>query len=559
MIIALGLVAPRFGIHWVLPKLLAQTPFTGLHQLAWFDWAMLIPYFTILIVLAIYGFHRYILIHAYFKYRKSAPAAPLPRCGELPPVTIQLPLYNERYVVERLVDEVVKIEYPRELLQIQVLDDSADDTASTAAALVERYRALGCPIEYHHRANRHGYKAGALQAGLETATGRLVAIFDADFCPPPDFLMRTVPLFADPTVGAVQTRWSYLNRDHSILTEVEAMLLDGHFILEHGARSSAGLFFNFNGTAGILRKQMIVEAGGWHHDTLAEDTDLSYRAQLRGWRFVYLPDLPCPSELPTEMHGFQVQQSRWAKGLTQVAWKLLPAVLRADIPKRVKAEALLHLTRNICYPLTVVASALMLPVMIVRFDAAPWQLVFLDLPLFMATFVSVLVFYVVARREVEPESWTRSALMLPMLIAAGVGLTIINTRAVFEALFGIETAFVRTPKYALGGRTARLPADRYRRRSGWLPYLEILVGTYFLAMAVLALQTFNYLGTPFLLLFVLGYYWAGFGTLYQERQGRPSRARAVERSGWFGSLARAMRAGSGLSRGPCAAEPDSHL
>ena len=279
--------------------------FSGIHQLAWFDWALLIPYFGILIILSIYGLHRYETIRTYFKYRKNATKEPPVHFDRLPPVTIQLPLYNERYVVERLIEEVTRIEYPRELLQIQVLDDSTDDTHPFAEALVARYRALGYPIEYLHRTNREGFKAGALQAGLETATGELVAIFDADFVPPTDFLTRTVHFFADPKVGLVQTRWSYLNRDYNFLTEVEAMLLDGHFILEHGARSRAGYFFNFNGTAGILRKSMIEDAGGWQHDTLTEDSDLSYRAQLKGWRFVYLPGLDCPSELPVEMHGFQ--------------------------------------------------------------------------------------------------------------------------------------------------------------------------------------------------------------------------------------------------------------
>ncbi|HUP04352.1 MAG TPA: glycosyltransferase, partial [Bryobacteraceae bacterium] len=330
--------------------------FSGIHQMAWFDWAMLIPYFAVLIILSVYGLHRYDIIRTYFKHRKKATGDPLKHFETLPPVTIQLPLYNERYVVERLIDEVTKVEYPKELLQIQVLDDSTDDTAPFAEALVERYRALGYPIEYHHRTNRHGFKAGALQAGLETATGEFVAVFDADFCPPADFLMRTVHYFADPAVGVVQTRWSYLNRDYNFLTEVESMLLDGHFILEHGARSRAGYFFNFNGTAGILRKNMIADAGGWQHDTLTEDSDLSYRAQLKGWRFVYLPGLDCPSELPVEMHGFQVQQSRWAKGLTQTALKLLPSILKAKLPFRVKAEAFMHLTPNISYPLMIVVS-----------------------------------------------------------------------------------------------------------------------------------------------------------------------------------------------------------
>ena len=436
-------------------------------------------------------------------------------------MTIQLPLFNERYVVERLVEEIVKIDYPKELLQIQVLDDSTDDTAPFAGALVERYRALGYPIEYHHRTNRHGFKAGALQEGLESATGEFVAVFDADFCPPADFLTRTIHHFADPKVGVVQTRWSYINRDYNFLSEVEAMLLDGHFILEHGARSRAGYFFNFNGTAGILRRAMIDDAGGWQHDTLTEDSDLSYRAQLKGWRFVYLPGLDCPSELPVDIHGFQVQQSRWAKGLTQVAKKLLPRLLRADIPKRVKAEAFLHLTPNISYPLMIVVSALMLPVMIVRFYMGVWQMVFIDLPLIVASFWSISAFYVIAQRELHPKNWKRSILMLPMLMAVGVALTIINTRAVLEALFGVETAFVRTPKYAIGDHPVKLEVKKYRRRSGWLPYAEILVGTYFLAMVVFAIQNLTTSSpVPFLLLFVFGYYWAGFGTLYQEQQGR---------------------------------------
>jgi len=494
--------------------------FTGIHKLAWFDWALLIPYFTILGILSIYGLHRYDVIRTYFKHRKNATTGPPKRFEQLPRVTIQLPLYNERYVVERLIEEVLKIEYPKELLQIQVLDDSTDDTGPFAEALVERYRALGYPIEYHHRTHRHGFKAGALQEGLETATGEFVAIFDADFCPPSDFLSRTIHFFADPVVGVVQTRWSYLNRDYNFLTEVEAMLLDGHFILEHGARSRAGYFFNFNGTAGILRKKMIADAGGWQHDTLTEDSDLSYRAQLKGWRFVYLPGLDCPSELPVEMHGFQVQQSRWAKGLTQVARKLLPRIMKADIPARVKIEAFLHLTPNFSYPLMIVISALMLPVMIVRFYMGVWQMVFLDLPLIIAAFWSISLFYVIAQRELYPKNWKRSVLMLPMLIAVGVGPTIINTRAVLEAMFGIQTAFARTPKFAIGERQVNLEIKKYRRSSGWLPYAEILMGGYFVGMIVFAFQTYNYFAAPFLLLFVLGYWWAGFGTLYQEYQGR---------------------------------------
>ena len=293
------------------------------------------------------------MIRGYLKHRKKLADGPPARFEQLPKVTIQLPLYNEKFVVERLVEETLKMRYPRELFQIQVLDDSTDETHPFAEALCARYQAMGHPVEYRHRSNRHGYKAGALQEGLQSATGEFIAVFDADFIPPEDFLERTMHYFTDPKVGVVQTRWTYLNRHYNLLTEVEAMLLDGHFVLEHGARFGGGLFFNFNGTAGILRREMIEDAGGWQHDTLTEDSDLSYRAQMKGWKFVYIPGVECPSELPVEMNGFQVQQSRWSKGLTQVAIKLLPAILKADLPRRVKMEAIFHLTPNISYPMMI--------------------------------------------------------------------------------------------------------------------------------------------------------------------------------------------------------------
>jgi cellulose synthase/poly-beta-1,6-N-acetylglucosamine synthase-like glycosyltransferase len=513
------------SVYQQVKHALADNTFAGIHQLDWFDWSILIPYFLLLGILSIYGLHRYEVIRTYFKYRKKLPKGPPTRFERLPPVTIQLPLYNERFVVERLLEEVLKIEYPRELLQIQVLDDSTDETHAFAERLVARYRALGHPIEYHHRTNRIGFKAGALQKGLETATGEMIAVFDADFTPPADFLMRTVHFFADPKIGVVQTRWSYVNRGFNVLTEVQAMLLDGHFVLEHGARYGRGLFFNFNGTAGILRRRMIDDAGGWQHDTLTEDSDLSYRAQLKGWKFVYLPGLDCPSELPVEMHAFQVQQSRWAKGLTQVAKKLLPTIMRADIPWRLKLEAFMHLTPNISYPMMMVVSALMLPVMIVRFYMGWFQMVFLDLPLIVASFWSISAFYVLAERELYPRSVLRSILMLPALLAVGVALTVINTRAVIEALLGIESGFVRTPKYAADKSGARQVAAKYRRRSGWLPFIELAIGSYFVAMCVFAIEVDNFLCLPFLLLFVGGYYWAGFSTLIQEYRDRIRTAR----------------------------------
>lgn len=496
--------------------------FAGVYRLSWFDWALLVPYFATLIVLSFYGCHRYHVIRTYFKYKDRLPKEPPTRFERLPSVTVQLPLYNERFVVERLIEETCKIRYPRALLQIQVLDDSTDETHPFTEALVARYRAMGHPIEYRHRSNRHGYKAGALQEGLKTATGEFVAIFDADFVPPVDFLERTVDFFAQTDVGVVQARWTYLNRDYNLLTEVQTILLDGHFALEHPARAGHGLFFNFNGTAGILRKAMIEDAGGWQHDTLTEDSDLSYRAQLKGWRFVYVPDVECPSELPVDMYGFQVQQTRWAKGLTQCAKKLLPAILKADIPLKNKIEAFCHLTPNISYPMMIVVSLLMLPVMIVRFYMGWLEMLLLDLPLIIASFWSISAFYVVAQRELYPKDWKRTLVFLPALIAAGVALTLSNCKAVLEALFGVQTAFARTPKYAIGTskEKSKVANTGYKSRSGILPYLEIAAGLVFVGMIAFAIDTQNYLSIPFLLIFVGGYFWAGIATLLDEYRGK---------------------------------------
>ena len=494
--------------------------FSGIYRLSAFDWALLIPYFGTLIILSIYGLHRYETMRRYIKYKKALQTSAPQEFEVLPKVTIQLPLYNERFVVARLLEEITKLDYPRELLQIQVLDDSTDETHPYTERLCNEYRAQGFPIEYRHRSNRHGFKAGALQEGLETATGELIAIFDADFLPPADFVKRTVHFFTDPAVGVVQTRWSYINKEFSILTQVEAMLLDGHFVLEHGARCGSGLFFNFNGTAGILRRKMIDDAGGWQHETLTEDSDLSYRAQLKGWRFVYLPALDCPSELPVETYGFQVQQARWAKGLTQVAKKLLPRILKADLPLRVKVEAFMHLTPNISYPLMIIVSMLTLPVMIVRFYMGVFQMVLIDFPLILASFWSISAFYLYAQKELYPKTWWKSIAFLPMLMASGVALTVSNTKGVLEALFGIQSSFARTPKYAIGPQKTRPTAQAYRRRSGILPYIEIAIGCYFLYMINFAIETLNFLAIPFLLLFVCGYLWAGFSTLWEEYQAK---------------------------------------
>jgi cellulose synthase/poly-beta-1,6-N-acetylglucosamine synthase-like glycosyltransferase len=488
--------------------------FAGLYQANAFDTAIMIPYFLVLVILAAYGIHRYVMVYNFFKYRRNVPP-PLREPAEWPRVTVQLPIFNERYVVERLVECVAQFDYPREKLDIQLLDDSTDETQEVARACVEQHQRLGVPITYLHRENREGYKAGALQEGLKTARGEFVVIFDADFLPPADFIRRTVPYFCDPKLAMVQTRWTYVNRNYSALTRAEAILLDGHFVIEHSSRYRRGSFFNFNGTAGVWRRAAIEDAGGWQHDTLTEDTDLSYRAQLRGWHFLYLPEIECPSELPVEMNAFKSQQARWAKGLIQTARKILPRVLRAHVPGHVKQEAFFHLTANLSYPLMVLLSIILLPAMIVRFYQGWFQVLVIDLPLFVASTCSISSFYLAAQRELYPKDWRKTILYMPFVMAVGIGLSVRNALAVMEALVGVKSEFARTPKYRIEGRKTGWSKKSYRKGSGWISYVEVFLGLYFALTVVYAIQNENFATVPFLLLFVWGYLYTGLMSIAQ--------------------------------------------
>jgi len=515
-----ALVKPGLG-HYFRTHFMDQT-FRGLYQPNAFDMLLLLPYFIVLIVLAFYGTHRYIMVYKYYKHQKNRQQPPQLRFSpdQLPRVTIQLPMYNEQFVVDRLVESICKLEYPREKLEIQVLDDSTDESAQIARDVVDRYAALGHNITYHHRTDRTGFKAGALQEGMAQGQGEFIAVFDADFMPHPDWILQVIDYFTDPKVGMVQTRWAHVNRGYSLLTEVEAILLDGHFVLEHGARSRTNTFFNFNGTAGMWRRIAIDEAGGWEHDTLTEDTDLSYRAQMKGWKFLYLPDVECPSELPVEMTAFKTQQARWAKGLIQVAIKIIPRVLKSDLPWYVKLEAWYHLTANISYPLMVILSVLLLPAMVIRFYQGWFQMLLIDVPLLLASTLSISSFYLVSQRELYPKRWYRTFLFLPFLMSLGIGLTVTNARAVLEALVGKQTEFVRTPKFRVVDKTDKPIATKYRKRLGWVPWVELAIGTYFFLTVVYAFQNDNYFTVPFLLLFVIGYWYTGLMSLLQGRFDR---------------------------------------
>jgi len=474
-------------------------------------------YFFVLIVLAIYGWHRYYLVYLYMRYKDNEPKAG-PPLDPLPVVTIQLPLYNEMYVADRLIDAVCRMDYPRELLEIQVLDDSTDETRNVADKAVRRWAAEGVDIKYMHRADRGGYKAGALEAGLKTARGEFIGIFDADFIPTSDFLTRLMPHFTDARVGMVQARWGHINRDYSLLTRIQAILLDGHFVLEHGGRNRAGRFFNFNGTAGVWRRQAIDDAGGWQHDTLTEDLDLSYRAQLRGWRFVFVPELIAPAEVPVEMNAFKSQQHRWAKGSIQTCRKLLPSILRSNLPFGVKAEAFFHLTANFNYILMCLLSILIFPSMVIRYNMGWYEMLLIDVPLFFAATFSFCNFYVVCQREVHKD-WIVRLKYVPFLMSVGIGLSINNTRAVLEALFNKQSEFARTPKYRIEGDSDEWVGKRYRQSVAVQPLIELALGLYFTATVFYALANQIYGTVPFLILFQVGFLYTGLLSVVQQYAG----------------------------------------
>ena len=485
-------------------------------------------YLAVLLVLAMYGFHRTSLVWLYYRNRHRRPR-PLGKFAELPAVTVQLPLFNEMYVVERLLDAVAGIRYPRDRFQIQVLDDSTDETQEICkrkiADLGRRFPEL--EVEYIHRVDRGGFKAGALQNGLRTAKGEFVLIFDADFLPLPDILERAIDHFSDPRVAVVQCRWEHVNRDFSALTEVEALMLDGHFIMEHAGRNWSGRFFNFNGTAGLWRRAAIADAGDWQHDTHTEDMDLSYRAQLRGWKFVYLPEIAAPAELPVEMSAFKSQQFRWAKGSVQVALKLLPTILRSNATFAQKSEAFFHLTNNLAYPLLLVLSILLLPNLALRAHHGWREVLMIDLPLFFGTTASVASFYLASQREIAllraPGERKRSiwsaVRRLPLTMSIGIGLCVNQTRAVLEALMGRETEFVRTPKHGIRGKLESWSGKKYRSAKSLTPFIELLMAGYFVVAIGVAVDHRHYLSIPFLCLFLCGFGYVGWGSVWQGSLG----------------------------------------
>jgi cellulose synthase/poly-beta-1,6-N-acetylglucosamine synthase-like glycosyltransferase len=469
--------------------------------------AVVAAYGLVLLVLSVYGSHRYFMAYLYYRHKYNVPV-PRRRWEALPRVTVQLPVFNEMYVVERLIAAVCELDYPRERLEVQVLDDSTDETTGIARRAVEAWKARGIDIHYIHRSDRQGFKAGALEHGLRTASGEFVAVFDADFVPPRDFLRKTVNYFTDDGVGMVQVRWEHLNRGFSSLTEVQSILLDAHFVIEHTARNRSGRFFNFNGTAGIWRRATIASAGGWQHDTLTEDLDLSYRAQLKGWKFVFLPEVVAPAEIPVEMSAFKSQQHRWAKGSIQTAMKLLPRILSSELPYAVKKEAFFHLTANVAYLLMIPLAILMPITVVVRVSHGWIEVLLLDLPFFATATMSVCVFYVASQREIHATTWQRIK-YLPYLMALGIGLSVNQARAVVEALLGHQTAFTRTPKSGVQGGNGVAPKRRYRMAVSLQPLLELALAAYFTLAVAWVIDRGVWYSLPFLVLFQAGFAYVG--------------------------------------------------
>ena len=470
-------------------------------------------YLSVLFGLSAYGIHRYFIIYLFLKNRKRA-SQPMAQFDSLPRVTVQLPIFNEVYVVERLLKSVSELDYPRDLLQIQVLDDSTDDTREITASCAEKLRSRGFDVELIHRVDRVGFKAGALETGLESAAGDFVCILDADFVPQPELLKKTVHFFTDPKVGMIQTRWGHLNRRYSMLTRVQAMFLDGHLLLEQTERSRSGRFFNFNGTAGLWRRSCIEEAGGWQHDTLTEDLDLSYRAQLVGWKFIFLPDVVTPAELPVDMNGFKSQQHRWTKGSIQTCKKLLPTIWRSNLPLPIKLEATGHLTSNFAYLLLACLCVLLHPS--IGGPQAGWlRTLLIDVPIFMMASVSVAVFYICAQRELRPRTWMKEILLLPCLLALGVGLSLNNARAVLEAVFNHKSDFARTPKYGIERKSQTWRSCKYMPLKSLLPIAEMAFALYFSYFVWFAIEHGQFLSLPFLIMFQAGFLYVSICSLAQ--------------------------------------------
>lgn len=467
------------------------------------DNVVLISYFISLTILFIFGLHGFIMIYYYNKYR-NVKNTPKNDFSPTSTVTIQLPLYNELYVVERLINAVCEIDYPKDKMEIQVLDDSTDETVQITARAVEEKRKLGFDIKQVRRSNREGFKAGALKEGMKTAKGEYIAIFDADFIPQKEFLKKTLSFFTDEKVGMVQTRWEHINGDYSILTKAQALALDGHFVIEQTVRNKAGFFINFNGTGGVWKRSCIEDAGNWDGDTLTEDLDLSYRAQLNGWKFVYLKDFTSPAELPSEINALKSQQFRWTKGAIETAKKILPLVWKSKIPLRVKIQSTFHLSNNIVFPFILLAAILNVPLIFIK-NSGPHHAYFAMMSIFVLAFIGSFLFYLYSQKDIRND-WRKKIVLFPLFMAGSMGFAVNNSRAVFEGLMNRKSEFVRTPKFKVVNDKDSWIGKKYtNRKLGFSVYVELIMAIYCLIGVASSIYFLEIAALPFQILFFLGF------------------------------------------------------
>jgi cellulose synthase/poly-beta-1,6-N-acetylglucosamine synthase-like glycosyltransferase len=477
---------------------------------------VLVTYIISLSILFFFGAHGFGMIYYYFKTYKLRTIDLKEEelvMTEYPSVTIQIPLYNEMYVVNRLIDSIIRMEYPKDKLEIQVLDDSTDETTQIISLHIQSYLQDGFDIKHIHRTNRKGFKAGALKEGLEVAKGEFVAIFDADFIPRKKFLLRTLPyLIRDKKLGLVQTRWEHLNRNYSLMTKTQAIALDGHFVIEQAVRNRAGFFINFNGTGGIWRKECIMDAGNWEADTLTEDLDLSYRAQMKGWQFKYLINFTSPAELPSEINALKSQQFRWTKGAIETAKKIFPKVLRSDMPLKLKFQSFIHLYSNLAYPFILIAGILNLPVLLIKLGGE-YDNVFKFMSLFVFAFISSFMFYLYSQKDIY-DDWQERIIYFPVFLAGSMGFSVNNTKAVLEGLFGKK--FVRTPKYKIINKKDSYIGKNYtNKKLSFTSYIEAILALYCFVGVVIAIINAQIAAIPFQLMFSLGFGLVAFLSIRQ--------------------------------------------
>ena len=487
------------------------------------QYILLVIYLSALLALFVYGINCYVLMFLFWRRHRQAygrhtaiKASYFQKMDsrDWPRVTVQLPVYNECYVVERLIEAVCRLDYPKELLEIQVLDDSTDDTVRIAQTVTTRMKRQGFDIVHLHRKDRSGFKAGALAEGLRQAKGELMAIFDADFIPNADFLMETVPCFADPDIGMLQTRWGHVNGNYSLLTRAQSMGIDGHFGVEQGARAWNGLFMNFNGTAGIWRKSAIVDAGGWQADTLTEDLDLSYRAQLKGWKLQFVSHVVCPAEVPVTINAFKSQQHRWAKGSIQTAKKNLGPIFRARLPLMTKIQAFLHLTHYMVHPMMLLVVLTSIPMLYTRMLLNGWAWPLMIFTLFCLATCGPSSMYLFSQQIIYKD-WKRRVKFIPLLMCLGTGIAVNNTKAVLEALLNLPSNFIRTPKYGIRTRCDTWQGKCYAIPLSPLSIIELLFGLYSLTGLCLFLFFSKYLVSPFLVIYTLGFFYVFFLSVMQ--------------------------------------------